>query len=31
MNVMLSSSWTFGTSARGSGTLGGGLVGRRVE
>lgn len=31
MKVRLSSSWTFGTSARGSGTLGGGLVGRRVE
>ena len=31
MNVRLSSSWTFGISARGSGTLGGGLVGRRVE
>lgn len=31
MKVMLSSSTTFGRSARGSGTLGGGLVGRRVE
>lgn len=31
MNVRLPSSWTFGTSARGSGTTGGGRVGRWVE